>query len=148
MAIEIEVDMSSALSALGAIFNRVEERVKDALDQSAALVLNSARAGHPKVSDRIQGEAATPFREVSPASAGEFAGHYRFLTRTGILRNAIKIERAKRDGSGWRSDVFVAVRYADQVEYQGYPFMRPALETNRREITRRVAAAVRGGTGG
>jgi hypothetical protein len=34
------------------------------------------------------------------------------------------------------------------LEYGGYPFMRPALEVNRGNIAKRIAAAVRGGTGG
>lgn len=146
MAVDIKVDISGAVSALSILFNRVQARVIDALDEGAALVLNSAREGHPKVHDSIQGFAALPFRQFTPAGAGMWAGQYRFLTRTGNLRNSIKIEGAKQTPDGFSSAVFSAIEYADRIE-ETFPFVRPALETNRREITRRVGAAVRGGVG-
>ena len=148
MAIDIEVDISGAVSALQAIFGRIQDRVIDALDESAALVQNSAKEGHPKVEDSIRGAAAAPFRETTPAGAGDFSGMYRFLTRTGVLRNSITIDPAKKTDGGYSSGVFSAVQYADFIEYSGYPFMRPALEVNRGNIQRRIAAAVRSGTGG
>ena len=148
VSIGVDVDISRMVTAMAAIFGRIESRVIDALDESAGLVRTSAQEGPPKVADRIRGAEAASLRETTPSGAGEFSGMYRFLTRTGVLRNATKIEAAKKTSGGYASSVFNAANYVDRIEFGGFPFMRPALEINRSNITRRIAAAVRGGTGG
>lgn len=146
--IGVSIDISSMVAAFERIAHSVEANVINTLDDCAALVQTSARAGHPKVADRIQGAEALPFRQHTPASAGEFSGMYRYLTRTGNLTTGTQVEPAKKVDGGYASGVVNGMEYSDKIEWGGFPFMRPALETNRQEITRRVGAAVRRGLGG
>lgn len=153
MAVDIRVNVTGALNRLSIINQRVQARVLDALDEGAALVANHAKQGHPKVHDDLQGTAARGFRVVTGPEAGDFSGWYRFLTRTGVLRNSIQQRKAKKIGQDFQAEVFSGVEYADRIEFgsvrhQAYPFLRPALESQRGGILQRVQAAVRRGVEG
>lgn len=145
--VSVSVDISSLQRALPKIAAAVEREVIDALDAGAASVQDEARSGHPKVADRIQGKEAMPYRQRTPETAGIWAGHLRYLTRTSNLNTSIKVDPAKKITGGYESSVFSAIEYADRIE-EIFPFIRPALETKRGEITRRVKAAVQRGLRG
>ena len=146
MAAEARVDVSKALGALRAFGVRADTAVLDALDEVARVVANHAKTGHPKATQG--GGNKDGERELTGPEAGEYAGDYRFLTDTGVLRNSIKIERAQRVGTVMRAKVFSAVEYANKVEFgdvtsRPFPFMRPALEAAAPEGRKLIAEAIR-----
>ena len=147
MAVEITIDARGALDKLAGVLPRVERAIVQGLDEGAALVQNHAKEGHPKVGDGLQGAAAARYR-VATKQAGRYTGMLRFLTRTGVLRNSIFIQRARKVSNGWRAAVYSGVRYADRIEYGSvrnppYPFLRPALESQRKAIAARLAARIK-----
>lgn len=142
----IRVDAQKAIDLLTAISGRVEPAIKDALDRGAADVQAHARANHPKIADSITGQRAARFRPHT-INARQFSGQPRFLKRTGILVTSIKITRASRTTRGFESSVFSAISYANKIEFGGprnrpYPFLRPALEANRKKIAVLIAKSV------
>ena len=154
----IRVDARTAISALTILQGRVEPAVKDAIEKGAALVQAHARDNHPKISDKTLNlvrkmgrDRVSILRTRTGFEAGRFAGNFRFLTRTGVLRNSIKIARAKRIRTGFQAEVFSIVKYANKIEFgttktRAFPFLRPALEANRRKIQDLVVKAVGGVT--
>ena len=132
--VTIGVDSRNVLAILSTLDRKVIDRVKKALDLTAAAVKNLAQSGHPKVRDSIQGAAAAPLRQLTGPLAGEFAFKPRFLTRTGNLRNSIQQQAATEDTftGDLQAAVFSGMEYADDVEFgtvdiPPYPFMTPAL---------------------
>lgn len=147
MGAEVRVEITGVLASLKSFSARVDEEVLDALDECAALVANHAKTNHPKAPDAIVGEHADAFRMQN------LDGSYRFLTRTGNLRNSILPRRAVKEGRGFIARVVSGMEYSDKIEFgsvenRPFPFMRPAIETNRDEILRRVRLAVRRGIEG
>jgi len=141
---------TEVLGRLNTIFRGSEKAIKDALTKTAVLVMNDAKAGHPKVSDYITGKAAMPFRIRTGPTAGEFAGQPRFLTRTGELRNSIQMTPARQETFSRNivATVFSGLEKADDVEFgtpkfPAYPFLFPALISNRGIGLALVRAAMR-----
>lgn len=150
MAISIKVKgVKRILAEFKSISRKVENAIKNSLDETAAEVQALARSEHPKVADRITGSAAASFRRMTGPKAGEFAFKPRFLTRTGILRQSIKISRARKTlGGDIEATVFTAVKYGNDVEFgtvktPAYPFLRPALNSATKKGQARLSLAIR-----
>lgn len=153
MAVSITVDIQGAQQGLSKLRARLDKEVLGALDEAAALVSNDAKADHPKVADNIQGAAADDRRALNPSGAGAYAGTYRFLTRTGVLRNSIQVVPARQTAQGYEAHVVSGVEYSNKVEFgsvstRPFPFLRAAIETQRGATLERVRAAVQRGISG
>lgn len=157
MPVEISVEVSGVLQNLSTITPAIERELLKALDEAAAVVANSAKADHPVLPEDLRNNyspnVVDSFRAVNWAGTGEFAGTYRFLSRTGVARNSIMPESAKKTAGRLESRVSSGVDYSNDLEFgtvdrRAFPFMRPALEVNRAWIQSRMEFAVRTGLQG
>jgi hypothetical protein len=103
--------------------------VADATEISAIRAANHAKAGH-----------AVP--EQAHAAG-------RYANRTSILTNSIIPDLVQANAQIVEADVTTNVEYGPYVEFgihgkSGYPFMRPGLESQRKEFPKEVARAVNG----
>mgnify|MGYP001571226136 CR=1 FL=1 len=143
---QVVVDASSALRGLDRFSNRMEVEIKDAVDRTAAFVVNHAKGGHPKAT--AGGGNKDDERERTGPEGGDYAGGLRFLTRLGNLRNSYKQRAAKKIESGVRADVFSAIEYSEEIEFgtvtrRAFPTLRPALEAARPEGKANVERALK-----
>lgn len=146
--VKVTVKNVDAIAKLRLVVPRVRREIRDAVDVVLALVQKLARSQHPKIPDSVFGAAAASARPLTGPRAGPFAFMKRFLTRTGNLRNSIRIKRARIIGPDIIGIVFSAIEYADRIEFgsprnPAYPFLRPALISASGPAVKILAAASR-----
>ena len=99
------------------------------------------------LADATTKAAASAVAQVSVDVANHAKDNHTFTNRTGNLENSIQPEAVEVDGTALVGVVRAGMEYAANVEYgtaksAPYPFMTPAVEANKQNLSDTIKAAI------